>query len=315
VVEPGTLQDDLFRRDFTINAMAISINKDDFGALVDYFSGKRDLSAKKIRVLHDLSFIDDPTRILREVRFEQRYGFRIEAKTLRLLKEALRLKMLEKVQPQRTRDDLILCLKEECPLKEVKRLQNLGGFGFISRHLSVSRNTYALLRSIESQIKWYKKTFPHRRHLDTWLLYFMGMIDALSLKEARQVCRKFALRRGEKKRVLSFKALRRPFITALSKKNAKPSGIYARLEPLSYETMILIRAKYGNPALAANINAFLRDYNGMRIRISGEDLRALGLTPGKRYQKIFRQVLNARLDGRIRTREEELALAAKLAKQ
>ncbi|MDD4894296.1 MAG: hypothetical protein PHW54_03160, partial [Candidatus Omnitrophica bacterium] len=124
----GTLKDDLIRRDFTINAMAVSINRRDFGTFIDCFGGKKDLAAKKIRVLHDLSFIDDPTRILRAIRFEQRYSFRIEPKTLKLLREAKRLKMLEKVQPQRLRDELILLLKENKPLKQLRRIKELIGF-------------------------------------------------------------------------------------------------------------------------------------------------------------------------------------------
>jgi len=96
VVSPGTLEDDLLRRDFTINAMAISINRADFGRIIDLFDGRSDLRDKKIRILHDLSFIDDPTRILRAIRFEKRYSFSIEANTLRLLKEASRKNMLGK---------------------------------------------------------------------------------------------------------------------------------------------------------------------------------------------------------------------------
>ena len=110
-VTRGVLKDDLMRRDFTINAMAISINRQDFGRFIDCFGGEADLANKEIRVLHNLSFIDDPTRILRAIRFEQRYNFKIEPKTLKLLREANRLKMLERVSRERLRDELILILK------------------------------------------------------------------------------------------------------------------------------------------------------------------------------------------------------------
>jgi tRNA nucleotidyltransferase (CCA-adding enzyme) len=110
-VTGGTLKDDLFRRDFTINAMAISIGARDFGKLIDFFAGREDILHRKIHILHDLSFIDDPTRILRAIRFEKRYNFRIEPKTLGALKEAVGLKMLEIIQPQRLSHELILILK------------------------------------------------------------------------------------------------------------------------------------------------------------------------------------------------------------
>ncbi|MDD5595678.1 MAG: hypothetical protein PHY94_05485, partial [Candidatus Omnitrophica bacterium] len=102
-VRPGCLKDDLFRRDFTINAMAVSISGEDYGKLIDIFGGRNDLREKKIRILHDLSFIDDPTRILRAIRFQERFAFKIEPQTLKLLKAACRNKMLESVEPQRLR--------------------------------------------------------------------------------------------------------------------------------------------------------------------------------------------------------------------
>ena len=104
IVRPGRLQDDLFRRDFGINCLAMSINQADFGRIIDLYGAKEDLRRRRIRILHGLSFIDDPTRILRGVRFAARYNFRLEAGTRQLLEEALKSKMLDKVQPQRTRD-------------------------------------------------------------------------------------------------------------------------------------------------------------------------------------------------------------------
>ena len=106
-VEPSTLRDDLFRRDFTINAMAMSINKTDFGDLIDYFGGKRDIDKHLIRVLHDKSFIDDPTRILRAARFAKRFGFGIEPRTGRLMAEAVKDGMLELLGAHRVRKEAL----------------------------------------------------------------------------------------------------------------------------------------------------------------------------------------------------------------
>jgi len=312
LVTSGSLKDDLFRRDFTINAMAISISYGDFGKLLDLFGGKVDLENKKIRVLHNISFIDDPTRILRAIRFEKRYNFRIEPKTLKLLEEAVKFKMLEKVQPQRLRDELILLLKEKRPLKHVMRIEKLAGFGFINPRLYVSKKTSGLLRSIESQINWFKRAYPKRRQLDTWLIYFMGLIDFLAIKDVKSICKKFAFRRGEEKRILVYKRIGREVILNLSQDKIKPSKIFRLLEPLSYEVIILIKAKSRNRNIKRYIEDFFEIYNGMRIYIGGDDLRRLGVAPGPYYQKIFTKVLNAKLEGLIRTREEELALIKKL---
>lgn len=312
VVSGGSLRDDLYRRDFTINAMAINLAKGDFGRLIDFFGGKTDLLKKKIRVLHNLSFIDDPTRILRAIRFEKRYNFRIEPKTLRALKEAVNLKMLHNVQPQRLREELILILKEENPLSRIKRIQGLAGFDFINPHLSLSEKTYQFLACVEKQINWFKKNYPHRRLIDDWLVYFMGIVDSLTIKDAQAVCKKFVFSAGEEKRILIYKKISRKFILGLSKEKILPSKIFAGFEPLSYESLLLLKAKYANRPFQKHIEDFFEIYNGMRIFISGHDLAALGVEPGPAYQRIFSRVLNAKLDGLVKTKEEELALTKKL---
>lgn len=312
LVARGTLEDDLGRRDFTINAMAISITGTNSGKLIDFFGGEADLKNKKIRILHNLSFIDDPTRILRAIRFEQRYNFKIEPQTLVRLKEAARLEMLEKVGPQRLRDELILILKEEHPIKPIKRIDNLVGFNFISRDIALSGRTYKLLRSIEAQIKRFKKTYHQRREIDTWLIYLMGLLDNLSINEVKNICEKFVFRKGEGKRILSYKNINRKFISEFSQNKIKPSRIFILLEPLSYEVIILLKTKYKNRNICKHVDDFLEIYNGMRLLISGEDLHKLGVVPGPYYQEVFAQVLKAKLEGLVKTKAEELALIKKV---
>ncbi len=123
-VSPSNIQDDLLRRDFTINAMAIGLNPKFFGKLVDPFKGQADLKAKKIRILHDQSFVDDPTRILRAARFMARLNFKMEAKTLKTLKSALKIKVLDTIKPQRYLKDFNKILKEPNSLMAIKILRN-----------------------------------------------------------------------------------------------------------------------------------------------------------------------------------------------
>ncbi|MFH1888613.1 MAG: hypothetical protein ABH806_00815 [Candidatus Omnitrophota bacterium] len=312
-VERGTLKDDLLRRDFTINAMAISINRRDFGRLIDCFGGRQDLIGKKIRVLHALSFIDDPTRILRAIRFEQRYNFKIDPVTLGLLKEASASKMLERVQPHRLRDELVMILKEGHPLKPLGRIEKLIGLSFVNHGLRLSKNTLALLKSSENQIKWFQKKYPKRRKLDTWLIYFTGLLGQLGIDNIKSVSKKFALRKGEEKRMEIYKKSGKKIIRKLNSDAARPSEIYRFLEPLSYEVIILIRAKSKDKRLRKNIDDFFGVYNGTRLHITGEDLHKLGLTPGPHYQKIFRRVLNAKLNGLVKTKKEELALIKRVS--
>jgi len=122
-VKASGVKDDLLRRDFTINAMAIAINPKIWGKLVDPFKGQVDLSEKKIRILHEKSFLDDPTRILRAARFKARLDFRMEAKTLKLLKLAIKIKVLDTIKPQRYLKDFNKILKEPKSLDAVKCLK------------------------------------------------------------------------------------------------------------------------------------------------------------------------------------------------
>ncbi|MCM8795842.1 MAG: CCA tRNA nucleotidyltransferase [Candidatus Omnitrophica bacterium] len=315
IVTQGDLRDDLARRDFTINAMAISINQKDYGRLIDFFGGISDLKEKRIRILHDLSFIDDPTRILRAIRFEKRYEFQIEAQTLSLLKEAVRLNSLKNVHPHRLRDELILILKEDEPLKPIKRIQRLVGFRFVHPDLCSLKLKERLLYSIQKEISWFNQNYPRRRPLDNWLIYLMGLCEPLGVGAVREFIKDFALRAGEAKRILDSKLIKPKFILRLKQKKLKAEEIFRLLEPLSYEVIIFISAKYKNRNLKEHIKDFFDIYNGMRILISGDDLKRLGILPGPFYQKIFTEVLNAKLKGEVKTKEEELFLIKELIKK
>ncbi|MBU1887772.1 MAG: hypothetical protein KKB46_01055, partial [Candidatus Omnitrophica bacterium] len=124
-VEPAAIKEDLFRRDFTINAMAVSVNKKNFGELVDFYGGHKDLRKKLIRVMHDKSFTDDPTRIFRAVRFSARFGFKIDPRTRKLIKEAILKGLLGEVNRGRVRKEAGLLLKEKKPLKCLQIFSNL----------------------------------------------------------------------------------------------------------------------------------------------------------------------------------------------
>lgn len=311
VVDKGGLKDDLARRDFTINTLAININTKNFGKLIDLFGGKFDIENKRIRILHKFSFIDDPIRILRAIRFEQRYNFKIEPLSFRYLKEALELKMLNLVQPQRVRDEIILTLKEENPLRQIGRIKKLAGFGFISPKLVVSKKTEALFDSVFHQIHWFKTSLISSRQLDTWLIYFMALLDPLAIRDVRLICRKFVFRKGEEKRIFTYMRWRFDILLKLKRNKIKPSDVFHLLNPLSYEVILLIKAGCRNKNVEKHIEDFFRIYQRTTISISGDDLRQMGFAPGPHYQKIFRRVLNAKLNGQLKTEGEELKLVEK----
>ncbi|MHB8155198.1 MAG: CCA tRNA nucleotidyltransferase [Candidatus Omnitrophota bacterium] len=313
VVGSGTLKEDLKRRDFTINAMAISlaaVGKQQ--ELIDPFGGQDDLVSGSIRILHNLSFKDDPTRILRAIRFSQRLNFKIEPETLALLKEAISGGLLGKVSPQRMRDELILILKEHRPFSPIKQLGDLGALSFISTKLKIGKSTAGLFKSIAKEIIWFVKNFPARRQLDTWLVYFAGLLESFTLLEIKTILYRFGLPKGDQERVTSYYQKRRELISFLSKKQLSPEQVFALLEPLSYETIILLRAVSRNKNLKKHLADFFEIYNGMRLCVSGDDLNSLGILPGPGYKKIFARVLTAKLNGQVSNRQTELALIRKL---
>ncbi len=312
VVSQGGLKDDLFRRDFTINTLAISLNRESFGQLMDLFMGKEDIARGVVRILHDLSFVDDPTRLLRAVRFEQRYNFKIEPDTLKRFKEAVELKMLFIVQPQRLRDELILMLKEHEPLKALKRLEKLAGLGFISPGLKLSKKTEKLLESAHAEVCWFKAKFASHRHLDSWLVYFAGLMESLDKEKAKAACDRFVFRKGEESRILDFFLKRDKLLAKLSKPGLKPSSVFNYLEHLSYEVILLLKASTADKIAKENIEKFFSTYHGTGIHLRGHDLNGLGFSPGPHYQKIFRRVLNAKLNGKLKDIREELEFVKKI---
>lgn len=314
VVSPGSLKEDLLRRDFTINAMAVSLFAGANQKLIDIFGGKEDLAAGKIRILHDLSFKDDPTRILRAIRFQQRYNFKIEPKTLRLLKEAINSGLLDKVNPHRMRDELVLMLKEKNPSGQLKRLCALGGLSFISDKLKPGKPTYDLFKSVNKEILWFTQNFPSHRQFDAWLVYFSALLRPLTLAQGNKITRRLGLSKQEKKKIVSCRKINQRFIRRLKNKRIKPEQIFTLLKPLSYEAIILLRSTSQDSAFKKHIADFLKIYNGVRLYISGDDLYNLGVLPGPRYQKILNKVLAARLNGKVKNRQEELDLIRKIVK-
>ncbi len=314
VVSSGSLREDLKRRDFTINAMAISLAVGKDQGLIDPYGGQDDLILGRIRILHNLSFKDDPTRIFRAIRFCQRLDFKIEPKTLLLLKESISDGALDKVNPHRMRDELILILKEQNPFRPIKQLGDLGALSIISTKLKIGKSTQVLFKSIAKEIAWFVKNFPARRQLDTWLVYFMGLLESLTLPEIKMIIYRLGLPKSEQKRVISYYQVRKKLIVSLSKKQVAPEQIFSLLEPLSYETIILLSAVAPSKNFKKYLTDFFKIYNGMRICISGGDLGSLGVAPGPEYQKIFTKVLAAKLSGLVKNRQAELVLIKKLVK-
>jgi len=313
-VESSSLKEDLFRRDFTINALAISLNEENWGKVIDLYGGLEDLKKRLVRVLHKKSFLEDPTRILRAIRFEQRFTFYIEKDTFKLMKEAIKKKSLNWVHPHRLRDEIILLLKEPYPYQCIKRINKLIGFSFLHPKIKLQKDNFKLFLRIKKAILFYKKEFPYHRNLEDWLLYLIGILINLPKRSILKIMEKFGFKKGERIRVVSTKESISSIKKKLNKKNT-PHKIYPLLNSLSFETIIFIYAYYKEKILRKNIKFFLRKLTKIRLKIKGGDLKRLGITPSVLYSKILKKVLYAKIDRNFRTKKEELEEAKKIFKK
>ncbi|KPK39324.1 MAG: hypothetical protein AMJ78_08640, partial [Omnitrophica WOR_2 bacterium SM23_29] len=313
-VKFGPIENDLFRRDFTINAMAFRLNAQGFGELLDPFNGRKDLKEGKIRVLHDLSFVDDPTRIFRAVRFEQRFNFEIEPHTENLIKNAVGLRMIDRTQKQRIREEIIAILSEAEPFKGVKRLSDLNELRFIHKGLKLKKIIARLFDSVGEFLSWYgRANLKRKRSLDRWLIYFMALLNGLTLSEIQKICVEFVFAKGDAIRILSYKRRSNKLLSLLSKKGkVKPSQIYKWLDFLSYEVLLMLMAKSKSHTARRKIMAFLTKYVNTKLSVRGDDFKNVGIKPGPHFKKLMESALYAKIDGRIKTKEEELKYVLKL---
>lgn len=311
-VSPASLREDLFRRDFTINAMAISLNRVDYGKLVDFDGGEKDLKSGLIRILHEKSFLDDPTRILRAVRFEQRFSFKIERDTLRLLQQAAGCKAFDSVNPHRLRDDLVFILKEPRPYGYIARLSKLKALFFIDKKLQINKKDALLFNRIDKAVYFYEKTFKFHRKLDEYILYLAAILIKLSKNEVTTFIETFGFKKGDRARILSiYDNLSRA--KRLNRKSL-PHKIYQFLNPFSFESAVFFYAYYRQKGIRKHISFFLGNLSIMRLKLKGHDLRQMGFAPLTLYGKLFEKLLYAKMDKGLETVEEEIKEARAIFK-
>jgi tRNA nucleotidyltransferase (CCA-adding enzyme) len=306
IVAPGTIHDDLFRRDFTINAMAMCVNDSRFGELVDDFGGQSDLKGGIVRALHSLSFFDDPTRILRAVRFEQRFGFDLDKNTLADLREAVRSRMLHKVGKHRLRDELVLIFKEPDPFRALERLGYLAGLSFIAPGLARSTSWRREFSEAKRAMKAFKSAHP-KKHLEPAMTAFLLFFARLSYKEAKAVMFDFAFHRAESAALLSLIRQLPAAKNELCRRSLRPSAVYRILESLRFEAVLLLPILLRSDQARRHVTYFLEWSAAQRLHLKGEDLKALGLKPGPRYKEILRDLLSAKIDNDVESREDEVA--------
>lgn len=290
---PGSISDDLQRRDFTINAMAINLDPDNFGELVDPFSGEEDLSHKLIRILHRKSFVDDATRMLRAIRYEQRFGFRLEESTERLLRQ--NLSMLGTISADRIRHELELMLKEDCPENPLLRADDLG-----------------LLQEVHSSLKgngWLKEKYQQARPAPTTTptLYFALLAYRFSHAEMEDFIARLRIP-GKTASALRDMIRLKENLPSLDGSEQLPSSIYRLLQGYSHTSILACAIASDSATVQRRIHLYLNRLRYVRTSLDGEALQQMGIQPGRRLGEMLRILHDARLDGSVKTREEEVQL-------
>ena len=295
-VTPGSINNDLFRRDFTINAMAIVLNPGDYGELIDRYGGREDLEHKLIRVLHEKSFIDDATRIWRGLRYEQRLDFQLEPTTLKLLKRDI--PMLDTISGDRIRYELECILKEERPEKVLHRAEELGVLSKLSPALKGNG--------------WLAEKFERARQISSPNPPPVGLYLAILV---------YPLTNEENERLISF--LRLPKILAqtirdtislraklpsLADPELTPSSIYRLIHGYSPQAVTANALASDSPVAHQHIQLFLDKLRYVKPVLTGDDLQKIGIAPGPRMKEILQRLHSARLDGKVTSKEGEVEI-------
>jgi tRNA nucleotidyltransferase (CCA-adding enzyme) len=306
VVETSSLKMDLFRRDFTINTLAIKLNKRDYGLLVDHFGGQKDIKEKVVRVLHNLSFVEDPTRILRAIRFEQRFGFKIGKLTLALIKNAVDINCFQELSGRRLFMELKLLLMEHEPIQAIERMNEFDLLQFISPKIKYTKASRNLLEEIKGIISWFNLLYLEEPY-DTWKVYWHGLTSNLETKDMHQLAEKMQMVDLESRKMISQKLDINHALSRLNRfQEDNNYGVYTLLSQYDTEILLYMMAKANKEKIKRLISNYFTKLKGITVDLKGSDLKELGFRPGLLYKEILDSLLEAKLNDQIASEEDEI---------
>ncbi|MDF2631383.1 MAG: putative poly polymerase, partial [Symbiobacteriaceae bacterium] len=308
VVEHAALREDLYRRDFSINAMAVPLGPKGHLGLVDYFGGWQDLQDRQIRILHSLSFIEDPTRILRAVRFAHRYEFRLEEETASCAKEAVAQGFLDRVSIERLRNELILMWKEPRSGAAMATLQELGLMGKLLPEVEplMSQELTALLDGYEALAETMPDIYAEAT---PWLGKLMLLLHRLPLPDGVKAAQRLKLRREQTQPLLHVLTTWQMARAVTVERSAGRADVVLTLADWPPDGLLLLSLLRGSERVVR----FWREWRHVRLAITGADLIAAGLPAGPLIGRVLARVLSDRLEGQAPDPDSQLALALRYA--
>jgi tRNA nucleotidyltransferase (CCA-adding enzyme) len=309
VVEMSSIKLDLYRRDFTINTLAIQLNSDKFGTLIDFFTARKDIKEKIIRVLHNLSFVEDPTRVFRAIRFEQRFGFTIGKLTAGLISNAINMDFFRGLSGKRVFNELRLILEEENPVSAIIRLNDFELLKVV--HPSIVLDTFliAMLHSIKKVLSWHDLLFLEESY-KKWVVYFLALIHQCDSSRSHEICDRFELA-PEYCKVFCIDRFEADQCIFWLERNlpAPDSVLYRKLTGCKTELILYMMAAAKHQKVKKAISHFFTTLRQVEIVLKGKDLKKMKLPPGPIYREVLQAVLDARLDGKLKTKHDEIDFA------
>src|SRR5438874_1778182 len=298
-VEHASIREDLFRRDFTINAMAVSLKGGDYGRLVDPFGGRADLDGKRIRVLHNLSFIDDPTRIFRAIRYENRYGFRMDEHTVRLARGTIEMGLVGDLSSARLRDELVALLEEGKVEHSILRLAELEADKAIHPHLAADDEAVTLLARLLALAQQYEIDVP------AWRLGLIALARKLPPDEVYDWLQRLKVRRRDAEQIAAAVTVGPRIVERLRDRDVEPAEIVALADRYAPDAPLFALAL----AELEPLHEYFRGLRDIRLEVTGSDLAELGLGESPRVGEILAELRRRKLNGELDGRESELEAA------
>lgn len=299
-VQGSTLKQDLYRRDFSINAMALQLDPESFGQLIDFFGARADLEKGVVRILHNLSFVDDPTRMFRAIKFEQRYGFHMDSNTEHLLKSAVGMGLVKMVTPERLGSEIWQIMQEPSPHSSIVRMDELQVLQALDSRLELDQEVRGHLENGEILAKEYADIIKSSNF--SLGMYYLNilLLDTLPGEDIKAFVKKYALFPAISGRMLIVsKEKLAGLLNILADSAGDKFSIYKALSGLSDEAVLCLAAHSDNPKVREAVSIYERSLRSVEAPLRGSDLVKLGYRPGPDFSSILKWVLKEYLQERI----------------
>ncbi len=305
VVELSSIKLDLFRRDFTINAMAIDLNPEKFGILVDFFNCQNDLKDRQIRIIHNLSFVEDPTRIFRAIRLEQRMGFTLGKLTEKQLKNAVKRNLFDRKLGRRFFHEIQLILSEPNPLPAIQRMAQFDLLKFLHHSLLLDAPLTQILEEAQRALSWHKLLYL-ADDCQPWIVYLQALMSRIQTRAMHAFCKKFEVSEKYTYTLIREKVEAKRVVRILERRaHLCPSEIYWLFKGLTHEGLLYVMALCRNKTGKQAVSFYVTQLRHTKTYLRGEDLKKIGYRPGPQFQTILNHLLEKKLDGVLQTREDE----------